>query len=604
MTVVDHATATYLYVGALVDELARAGVRHACICPGSRSTPLALTVAAHPGIKSWGHIDERSAAFFALGLAKASGTPVALVCTSGTAAANFLPAVVEARYSRVPLLILTADRPPELRDNGAPQAIDQMHLYGGNVKWFAEMALPEASEAALRYARTTAARAAATALAGPAGPVHLNLPFRDPLTPPRDGIPVAPYARPNERPYTTVTTWRRGASGGTARDLAWRLAATPRGLIVCGPQDNPNLPESLTRLAARLGYPILADALSGLRGGPHDHTHVCDSYDAMLRDERAAGLTPQVVLRFGATPTSKALLTFLCHTEQHILVDGDGGWRDPTALAGEIIHADAAIFCAMLADELDRQANTEASDRPWPASSATRQQPQAFDDVSWAEHWRDADRRARDAITAYLERLDEPFEGKVFAELAALLPDGATLFAGNSMPVRDLETFLPRGTRAVRCRSNRGANGIDGVVSSALGAAATGDGPLVLVIGDLSFYHDLNGLLAARRHGISATIVLLNNDGGGIFSFLPQAQLPAHFEELFGTPTGLDFRPAVEMYGCGFERVQSWPAFRAAVSASLTSPGVQVIELRTERARNVALHRAVWAAVAEAVWGA
>ncbi len=567
--------------------------------------------------------------------------PVALVCTSGTAAANFLPAVVEARYSRIPLLLLTADRPPELRDNGAPQAIDQIRLYGGNVKWFVEMALPEASEAALRYARTTAARAVATALEGPAGPVHLNLPFREPLTPPRDGIPrlplttitsslerngeTTPHPQPDERPYTTVATGRRIASTETVSDLARRLTATPHGLIVCGPQDDPTLPESLTRLAARLGYPVLADALSGLRRGPHDHTYICDAYDALLRDERAADLTPDVVLRFGATPTSKALLTFLQRVERHILIDGDGGWRDPTALAGEVIHADAAIFCAMLADELgesavgsrqsaemarpagigsasatdiERRSGAGASDR-----SSANWQAGASDDRSWAARWRAADTRAGEAITAYLERLDEPFEGKVFAELAALLPDGATIFAGNSMPVRDLETFLPAGAPALRCLSNRGANGIDGVVSSALGAAAAGDSPLVLVIGDLSFYHDLNGLLAARRHSVDATIVLLNNDGGGIFSFLPQAQLPAHFEELFGTPTGLDFQPAVEMYGCRFERAETWPAFRTAVSASLASPGVQVIELRTERTRNVALHRAAWDAVAEAVWG-
>jgi 2-succinyl-5-enolpyruvyl-6-hydroxy-3-cyclohexene-1-carboxylate synthase len=625
------SAATYACAGALVDALVRAGVRHACICPGSRSTPLALCLAEHAALSRWVHVDERSAAFFALGLAKASGTPVALVCTSGTAAANFLPAIVEARYGRVPLLVLTADRPPELRDNGAPQAIDQIHLYGSNVKWFVEMPLPDAAEPTLRYVRATAARAAATAMEGPAGPVHLNLPFREPLVPPSPdfwhrgdtGAWSEDTAKPSCSPYLrsdhhVVVAGPRVAPRETVADLARSLAATPRGLIVCGPQSDPALVAAVPRLAAALGYPVLADPLSGVRCGQHSRAYVLDCYDAVLRDERAAALTPDVVLRFGATPTSKALLTFLRGVDRHVLVDGDGGWRDPLALAGEVLHADAALLCAALADEVVSRSAPRALDR-------------CAGDPAWSERWLTSDRRARGAIAAYLEQLGEPFEGKVFAELAEMLPDGATLYAGNSMPVRDLETFFAGSGRDVRFLSNRGANGIDGVVSSALGASAAaltpqpplpqgargsseaplaraqGEGsgvraPLVLVIGDLSFYHDLNGLLAVRRYGLDATIVLLNNDGAGIFSFLPQAAYADHFEELFGTPTGLDFRPAVEMYGCGFERVASWPDFRAAVSRSLTSPGVQVIELPTDRACNVELHRRVWAAVAEAVW--
>src|SRR5437763_6746136 len=525
------SVATYAYAGALIDELAQAGVQHACICPGSRSTPLALCLAEHAAITRWVHVDERSAAFFAVGLAKASGTPVALVCTSGTAAANFLPAIVEARYGRVPLLVLTADRPPELRDNGAPQAIDQIHLYGGNVKWFVEMPLPDAAEPTLRYLRATAARAVATAMEGPAGPVHLNLPFREPLVPPSpDFLPHAgteARSEDTEKPscspclrddHHVVVAGPRVAPQETVADLARSLAATPRGLIVCGPQSDPALAAAVTRLAAALGYPVLADPLSGVRCGRHSGAYVLDCYDAVLRDERAAALTPDVVLRFGATPTSKALLTFVRGVGRHVLVDGDGGWRDPVALAGEILHADAALLCAALVDEVANRSALRALDR-------------CAGDPAWAERWLTSDRRARGAIAAYLEQLGEPFEGKVFAELAEMLPDGATLYAGNSMPVRDLETFFAGSRRDVRFLSNRGANGIDGVVSSALGASAAlreADAvplsraqvggvlhapagvraPLVLVIGDLSFYHDLNGLLAARRYGLDATIVL------------------------------------------------------------------------------------------------
>jgi len=581
-----HQTATYTYVGALVDELAHAGARHACICPGSRSTPLAYTLAAHPAIETWVHVDERSGSFFALGLAKALRAPVILVCTSGTAAANFLPAVVEARYGRVPLIVLTADRPHELRDNGAPQAIDQTHLYGRNAKWFVDMALPEGGDVALRYVRATAARAAATAIAGPAGPVHLNLPFREPLTPPAEGINGNLYARRDAQPYITVAEAPRVPSPEIVAGVAHDLLARPHGVIVCGPQPDPRLAAALAELAAALDYPIFADPLSGVRCGPHDRSHVLDCYDGLLRDERTARLPLQAVLRFGAMPTSKALAAFMQRTDRQILVDGGGGWPDPSARADTIVHADPVAFCAALVERIRLRGHDHRNDTE-----------------RWTTYWRTTDKRARAAMDAYLSGLDEPFEGKVFAELAALLPDGATLYAGNSMPVRDLDTFYPQGERRVRFLCNRGANGIDGVVSSALGAAAGNqDGPLVLAIGDLSFYHDLNGLLAAKRYPTDATIVLLNNDGGGIFSFLPQAANPARFEELFGTPTGLDVKPIVEAYGCGFTRVATRHEFRAAVSASITAPGVQVIELRTDRDRNVALHREVWQRVAEATW--
>jgi len=603
-----HQTATYAYAGALVDELAHAGVRHACVCPGSRSTPLAYALAGHPAIETWAHVDERSGSFFALGLAKSLREPVALVCTSGTAAANFLPAVVEARYGRVPLIVLTADRPPELRDNGAPQAIDQVHLYGRNAKWFVDMALPEGGEEALRYARATAARAAATALAGPSGPVHLNMPFREPLTPPRGAVPAAPPGRPHGRPYTRAVDAELGVGNALIEWVNDFFVAARRGIIVCGagvetPTDRYGgdyLQGQMARLAGALGWPILADPLSRIRCGTHDREAVIDTYDAFLRDDRASLLAPDVVLRFGAPPTSKALQTLIGQARRHILVDPYGEWRDPTARIDALLRIEPRELCQHLL-------------------SRARYSSEHVVERDWLEAWRGANAAARAAMSTYLDGLDEPFEGKVFVELADLLPDGATLFAGNSMPVRDLDTFFPSNGRRVQFLSNRGANGIDGVVSSALGVAAAGlteddedpytgsapfDGPLVLVIGDLSFYHDLNGLLAAKRYPIDATIILLNNDGGGIFSFLPQAANPDHFEELFGTPTGLDFKPIVEAYGCGFERVTTWREFRDAVGTSIASPGVQVVELRTGRDRNVALHRAVWKRVAEAVWRA
>ncbi len=579
----DVVPAAHLCATALIDELARSGLRHACLCPGSRSAPLAYALAAERRITTWVHVDERSAAFFALGLARSTGLPALLVCTSGTAAANFLPAIVEARYARVPLLVLTADRPPELRDNGAPQAIDQIHLYGHNVKWFVETPLPEAHEATLRYTRTLACRAMAEAQGAPAGPVHLNLPFREPLVPPRGPEIAAPYGRPDGKPYARVLPSDAITADASDLDaLARELLVTSRGLIVCGPESFPAPAADVVDLARALEYPILADPLSGLRCGPHHADgFVLDAYDAYLRDPRALDYRPDVVLQLGAAPTSKALQTFLRDVDRHVLVDAQGGWREPGSRAGLVLRAHPAQLAASVA-----RLRTQEADGPW------------------IEGWRRLDRSARGAMEAFLETLDEPFEGRIFAELARLLPDGAALFAGNSMPVRDLDTFFPGSSKRIRFLCNRGANGIDGVVSTALGAAAAAGGPLVQVVGDLSFYHDLNGLLAARRYPIDATIILVNNDGGGIFSFLPQASLPEHFEALFGTPTGLDYRPAIEMYGCGYRRVESWPEFRRGVSESLASPGVQVVEMRTERARNVELHRGVWQAVRSALWDA
>jgi 2-succinyl-5-enolpyruvyl-6-hydroxy-3-cyclohexene-1-carboxylate synthase len=587
-------------VGAFVDELVRSGVRHFCVCPGSRSTPLALTIARHPAAKLWMHLDERSAAFFGLGLAKTLREPVVLVCTSGTAAANFMPAMVEAFSARIPLIALTADRPHELRDVGAPQTINQINLFGAHVKWFVDLAEPDASPEMLRYMRTVAGRAVALARRGPAGPVHINCPYREPLLPDPAAALAASEARAEDRPYVTVSVGVRAPDTALVAALAADLRAMPHGLIICGPHDDPALADALARLAGALGYPILADPLSGLRNGDHERALVLDCYDAFLRDAAfVKRFAPQVVLRFGAMPVSKPLLLYL---ERHqscrlIVVDGDGGWNEPTLLASDMIYADARLLCeAVLRHGVAALAGFSTSE---PAKAATPIWQQKSS--AWASAWQLADRSARAAIVARFGALDELFEGQVFAELAALLPAGALLYAGNSMPIRDLDTFFPGGDHAIRLLANRGANGIDGVVSSALGAAAAELGPTVLVIGDLSFYHDSNGLLAAMQHHLNLTIILLNNDGGGIFSFLPQAGDAEHFETLFGTPHGLDFRPLAQMYGARYERVESWETFRTTVQHGLEAGGLHIVEVPTERARNVTLHREIWQAVSAAL---
>jgi len=413
-------------VGAFVDELVRSGVRHFCVCPGSRSTPLALTIVRHPAAKLWMHLDERSAAFFGLGLAKTLREPVVLVCTSGTAAANFMPAVVEAFCARIPLVVLTADRPHELRDVGAPQTINQINLFGAHVKWFMDLAEPDAAAEMLRYTRTVAARAVALARRGPAGPVHINCPYREPLLPGHAGALATPEARAEDRPYVSVSAGLRAPDAALAATLAADLSALPRGLIICGPHDDPGLVDEVTRLGGALGYPILADPLSGLRNGNHDRALVLVCYDAFLRDaafvERFA---PQVVLRFGAMPVSKPLLLYLQRHQgcRQIVVDGDGGWNEPTLLASDMIYADARLLCeAVLRRGVAAVAGSSTSERATDATAIWQHKSSA-----WAGAWQSADRSARAAIAARFEVLDELFEGRVFAELGALLPAGATL---------------------------------------------------------------------------------------------------------------------------------------------------------------------------------
>jgi 2-succinyl-5-enolpyruvyl-6-hydroxy-3-cyclohexene-1-carboxylate synthase len=581
---------------AFAAELVAAGVRDAIVCPGSRSTPLALALRAAQGLRVRVLLDERAAGFFALGIARTSRRPVVLLATSGTATVEFAPSVVEASLSRVPLVVLTADRPAELRDRGAPQTIDQDRLYGRATRWYTELPLLDGDPVTLAHWRSVAGRAVAAAAADPAGPVQVNVPFREPLLP---GGPVTGHGQDvADAPFTGTMAGQRMLEAAAIERLAGRLGrpadgAGTRGLIVAGPDDDPRLPAALADLAGATGYPILADPLSGLRTGPHDRSMVVARGDLLCRPgpwiDRHA---PEIVIRTGAMPTSRPIAELLGRSRPELIVlDGGAGYRESALLPATFVHADPASTASALAQALRG----------------------GWSDTSWSSDWRFADDRATDAMTTWLAALDEPFEGAPYPALASALPDGSTLWAGNSMPVRDLDTWLPSTGRRITVRSNRGANGIDGVVSTALGSAAAaadaGGGPVSLVVGDLSFLHDLNALVTAKLHDLSATIVLLNNDGGGIFSFLPQAQptaaspgsgLPEHYEELFGTPHGIDVGPIVTALG-GEHRPVGPGDLGSAIADSVARPGIRVLELRTDRARNVALHRAVAAVVARAL---
>ena len=561
----------------LVHGLAAAGLRHAVVCPGSRSTPLAVALHWHPDIRVWMHVDERSAAYFGLGIARRTGDAAALLCSSGTAAANFLPAVVEANLSHVPLVILTADRPPELRDVGAAQTIDQVRLYGGNVRWFVDLPLPDPDPLCLRHAATTAARAMSVAHAVPKGPVHLNVPFREPLLP---AGPLSPLVEPMPAAVQATAPASLGAPDPVVRDVADAMARRRRGIIVCGPQPDRGLADAVAELAAKTSWPILADPLSQVRCGPHDRSRVIDAYDAFLRNADIADqLRPDFVVRLGAIPTSKPLNGFLDRLGDvpTILASGSDRWLDPWFRGTVVVTGDPARTTAAIADALEKPADPGGG---------------------WLAQWRDANAAARAGIACALSGGDR-FEGDVFRDLARVLPDGATLVVGSSMPVRDLDTFLPSAGRDWTVVANRGANGIDGVVSTALGAAAAANGPTLLVVGDLSFFHDMNGLLAAKLHAIDITILVVNNDGGGIFSFLPQAASlnDATFEHLFGTPIGLEFRHVARLYDASHALPADPRELAATLTRTLSAKGLHIVEYRTDRRMNVEQHRACWRAV-------
>jgi 2-succinyl-5-enolpyruvyl-6-hydroxy-3-cyclohexene-1-carboxylate synthase len=569
MSPLDFRNTNTLWCSVLVETLARLGLREAVVAPGSRSAPLTFALARHPGIEAIPVLDERSAGFLALGLAKQHRRPVALVCTSGTAAANFLPAVVEAHESGVPLLVLTADRPPELRDCHSGQTIDQVKIYGGYVNFAHELAVPAATLPRLAYLRQTVAHAFTRALTPAAGPVHLNCPFRDPLVPVADGTVL-----PSER---QLAGFFAGLDPVATEDAAVsaRVRWSERGVIVVGPNevaDGRAFAREVGRIARALGWPVLADALSPVRVHADEVGALVTRYDTILRHDRlATELAPTQVLCLGGWPTSKVLRGWLQASEPAVvLVTERAANEDGLHLRTKVVRA---------------------SLESWSRGFTGRRAPTAY-----GRRWLDAEVRAARALSAALRREPALIEPQWPGVLAANLPRGTRCFIASSMPVRDAEYFWPAGNRGQRIHFNRGANGIDGTLSTALGLAH-GGAPAVLVTGDLSLLHDTNGFLTAARLRGSLTIVLVNNAGGGIFEHLPVAKFDPPFEDYFATPQRVDFARLCAAYGVGHSVVKT-TAQLARLVAKLPARGVRVLELRTDRRRDAAWRKATFAAVA------
>lgn len=552
-----------LWARVLMDAMVAMGVRAVCLTPGSRSTPLALASHAHPALETFIHLDERAAAFFALGMAKATETPVALVCTSGTAAANYLPAVIEASLSGAALILLTADRPLELRGSGASQTIDQVRLYGPYARAFLETPVASLEIASLRRLRAGAMHAIATGLADPRGPVHLNVPFQEPLEPVRQQEKeVAELARQLDASPLAIASTRHCVDEGSLSELAQRIQEAERGLIVAGPTLRHG---SLVReLALRSGFPLLADIASGLRFGEEPGVVTVRHPEVIMA---AGGLpTPDLVVRVGGLPTSAALQRYLARTNPYLaVIQPDLARRDPEAGAQLVLAGDMADTLQRLVSHLPGQGAPSA----------------------WRGAFARADRAASEALASH----EGPIEALAVRGAIASVPEGGAVFLSSSMPIRYAEALCREAAPGVAVHVSRGANGIDGITSTALGVAAGSQRPTLLVTGDVAFLHDLGGMVGLRHARAPFVVLLLNNDGGGIFSHLPIAGYPEAFETCFGTPHGLRFAAAGLLFGMAHTLAPGSIEAIAAVRQAFAQGWPSLIEVPTDRSREASAYR-------------
>jgi 2-succinyl-5-enolpyruvyl-6-hydroxy-3-cyclohexene-1-carboxylate synthase len=562
-----------LWAGALVDELARHGVEHVCIASGSRSAPLALAFAGDERFTVHSLLDERSAGFFALGIGRASGRPAAVVTTSGTAAANLLPAAIEASLGESPLLLLTADRPAYLRGLDANQTIDQVKLFGSYVRLFVDVPLPAASDLALRHLRVLAARAISAAGVLPQGPVHLNVQFDKPLEPTPvigdvpdslfEGEVEAVRGRGDQVAFTRLDG-AHSASEGLVERVTDRIGRARRGLIVCGPTTRRELGPAVLELAAATGFPVLADPLSGARYQRGASTHAIAGYDLFLAHTPLwESLDPDLVIRIGAAPTSSSTLRFLdaCRDSTQLVIDVGERWKDHLARAQEYVRVDPAELCEAVAGRLEPDV-----------------------DADWAASWSELGNKTRFVIERAIET--EFFEGAVAATLSMCLPEESTWFLGNSMPIRDVDAFAPARDWRLHTIGHRGASGIDGNVSSALGASVAGAGPTVALLGDLTFLHDQNGLLAASRERLPIVIVVIQNDGGGIFHLLPIRDYDPTFTDRIVMPHGLDLARISRVYDIPHRLADSTAELESAIAEGIEDGGPRIVEIPIRRERN------------------
>ncbi|MBJ7382108.1 MAG: 2-succinyl-5-enolpyruvyl-6-hydroxy-3-cyclohexene-1-carboxylic-acid synthase [Acidimicrobiia bacterium] len=567
---------TTSFARVLVDEWARGGVTDAVISPGSRSAPIALALAADARIRIHVHQDERSAAFIALGIGRATNRPAVVLCTSGTAAANFHPAVLEAFHGGVPLIVATADRPPTKRGTGAPQTINQVGLYGDAVRWSVDSPPPTDVEGAEDSWRELGATSVIASISPIAGPVHLNLCFDEPLVPTGARL-IDGGVRGNDEPWLSPTQEPESLEADQEEivsAIAKEISAHQRGVIIVG-WGSELRATSLNALARATGWPVLADPISNLRGTENEVV----AYDALLRDQIfASAYLPTLALRFGALPSGRVLGEWLARVERVLAVDPAGRWIDPARTNTEVLIANAEASILAITTQVGQQ-------RP---------------SLSWLSLWRESDALASAALKTVLDSTEVLSDSRIARDVVSTMPPSSSLLVASSMPVRDVESFAPARSD-ISILANRGVNGIDGFVSTAIGYAIGSQSPTVALVGDLCFLHDTNALLGAAQREVDLVIVIVDNQGGAIFSFLPQAQIPESFETLFGTPHSVDIALLCAAHGVSATEVGLPEEVAPALARAIADGGLSVVLLRTDRDANVAHHREAWSAVSSAL---
>ncbi len=573
-----------LWTETFVRELSSAGVKYACISPGSRNTPLTLAFAGNKKIKSFVHIDERSCAFFGLGLAKSSGSPVVLVSTSGTATAEFYPAIIETYQQRIPLMICTADRPPELLDCGANQTINQNNLYKNHIRWFVDVGLPEPITRRIKHIKVVARRAVYESLIRSKGPVHLNFPFRKPFEPDAftDDIDQEIFNLANELSFDKEELFKDDEKNISNEkwflEIFNYLKDFEKGLIIAGPENyDPAFHKKCQELSIKLGYPILADGASQLRFGNHDKINVLSNFEGFLRSEFFINNNkPDIILQFGRTITSKALDIYLekCSAAR-FMINEFGDWFDPSNKATAAVACKPFLFCEKMLDiihseKIERKIN------------------------GWLQSFIEAEKISNSIKDELINESRSLNEARIISEIVNNLPDNSHLMISNSMPIRDFDYFAGNTNKDIAIYNNRGASGIDGIISTALGIAADCSRPTFLITGDLAFYYDLNGLLAAKKYSLPLIIILINNNGGGIFEVLPISKYKEVFNEFFLAPHSLDFSYFVKAYQGNYTLISDWESLHETFYSALNNKSFSVLEVRTDAVESLELRKKYW----------
>ncbi len=573
----------YFWCTTFVEELASLGVKYACLSPGSRNTSLLIAFSENKKIKSYVIIDERSSGFFALGLAKSSNSPVVLLSTSGTAVAEFHPAIIEAYYNHVPLIVCTADRPPELLNCGANQTINQENIFRNHIRWYFNLGLPELTVKRLRNLKTIAARAYYESLGNVNGPVHLNFPFRKPFEPDdftdeiREDLNISKILPAKVSIYSTEDN-KSSFNKKDFNKLYRLLKRTKKGLIISGPENqDSDFALLCSELADKLKYPILADGISQLRFGNHDKNNILVNFEGVLRsDTFLKHWDPELILLFGKTPTSKGLELFFEKTNSvKYLVNEFADWNDPSNKAETVLGLKPSEYCKSVVEALEKD-KFKRTDNNW------------LNEYLKLEEISIANRKK------IIDKADFPFEGKVISEVTSLLPDNSRLMVSNSMPVRDLDYFARKSDKNICVYNNRGASGIDGITSTALGIAVYTRQSTVLITGDLAFYYDLNGLLTSLKYKIPLVVILINNNGGGIFQMLPVASYEKVFTDYFITPHNLNFSAIVKSYGGSFVNIKDWNQLRAEFKVAIKKNKLSVLQIKTDSKQSADLRRKYW----------